>query len=333
MRLITRMAMRWQDKRLSWDPLEYDGVDFITVKPDEIWTPDIMLQNWAEDWMPLNQIEVLYILHFSRIYIVLKPELKGRCVPDYNRWPFDEHTCHFTLKPEYLGNELNLKLDQKNNSSLVDLLPHPEWELLNATAIRKENTYGKWTEVSIILTFTVRRYSTILVIICVLPAFAYIILTCSVFWLHSTSAGIIVLFLTLSTQCLFLQFIGYKINSNGRIIPKIVKFYSYSIILSTIVFSLIVLMRSMMKWTAKPVWLQPLTNLLLTNRVTQVILLNDFDPKSVASILESGEDEGLSLVSSPAEGQQWHMFSEIINKITFFSIIVVYIYLFNHFIL
>lgn len=52
-----------------------------------------------------------------------------------------------------------------------------------------------------------------------------------------------------------------------------------------------------------------------------------------AALLESGDDEGLTLVSKAVRGQQWQMFAEIINKVALILILPLYILLFVHFII
>ena len=36
----------WMDYQLMWDPKQYGGIDFaLRIRPDLLWTPDIVLFN------------------------------------------------------------------------------------------------------------------------------------------------------------------------------------------------------------------------------------------------------------------------------------------------
>lgn len=35
----------WNDYKLKWAPVEYDGIEFIRVPSNKIWRPDIVLYN------------------------------------------------------------------------------------------------------------------------------------------------------------------------------------------------------------------------------------------------------------------------------------------------
>lgn len=35
----------WNDYKLRWDPVEYDGIETLRVPAEKIWKPDIVLYN------------------------------------------------------------------------------------------------------------------------------------------------------------------------------------------------------------------------------------------------------------------------------------------------
>ena len=40
------LKKEWKDKYLSWDPVQYNGTSrTINIDPENIWFPDILLQN------------------------------------------------------------------------------------------------------------------------------------------------------------------------------------------------------------------------------------------------------------------------------------------------
>lgn len=45
----------WNDYKLRWVPVEYDGIEYIRVPSNKIWRPDIVLYNkWVKRFIPLT---------------------------------------------------------------------------------------------------------------------------------------------------------------------------------------------------------------------------------------------------------------------------------------
>lgn len=42
---ISSILQVWNDYKLRWAPVEYDGIEFIRVPSNKIWRPDIVLYN------------------------------------------------------------------------------------------------------------------------------------------------------------------------------------------------------------------------------------------------------------------------------------------------
>lgn len=54
----------WTDYRLTWDPNDYDQINFIAVEHHEIWYPDIMAYNKYVQMSNKNvTCMVNYVLH------------------------------------------------------------------------------------------------------------------------------------------------------------------------------------------------------------------------------------------------------------------------------
>lgn len=38
---VFHVTKAWVDEFLTWDPEVYDGVDFVSLRKDDIWIPDV----------------------------------------------------------------------------------------------------------------------------------------------------------------------------------------------------------------------------------------------------------------------------------------------------
>ena len=49
MKLKIWVRMQWANELLKWDPEEWSGIDTLKVKPDLVWTPDIVILNQVQN--------------------------------------------------------------------------------------------------------------------------------------------------------------------------------------------------------------------------------------------------------------------------------------------
>ena len=47
------LVLRWLDKNLRWNPLDWGGIDMIYTMPENIWTPDLNITNMT-NWETVN---------------------------------------------------------------------------------------------------------------------------------------------------------------------------------------------------------------------------------------------------------------------------------------
>ncbi|VDM66828.1 unnamed protein product [Strongylus vulgaris] len=100
----------WIDKRLSWDPKSYGGVNVLYVPYEMIWVPDIVLYNNADSYYNIT-ISTKATLHFTGQVTWEPPAIfKSMCQIDV-RWCA---TCHYIQpKPFYKIRPAFLKRTRK----------------------------------------------------------------------------------------------------------------------------------------------------------------------------------------------------------------------------
>ncbi|XP_020613156.1 neuronal acetylcholine receptor subunit beta-3-like [Orbicella faveolata] len=99
----TIITQKWNNPYLRWNPADYDGIQKILVDPNEIWVPDIVLENNADD-------EVVQAGHLEkfRSWVLLKSDgnntwlspatFKSTCTLDVQFFPFDKQRCNMVFR-------------------------------------------------------------------------------------------------------------------------------------------------------------------------------------------------------------------------------------------
>ncbi|XP_020613155.1 neuronal acetylcholine receptor subunit beta-3-like [Orbicella faveolata] len=99
----TIITQKLNNPYLRWNPADYDGIQKILVDPNEIWVPDIVLENNADD-------EVVQAGHLEkfRSWVLLKSDgnntwlspatFKSTCTLDVQFFPFDKQRCNMVFR-------------------------------------------------------------------------------------------------------------------------------------------------------------------------------------------------------------------------------------------
>ena len=129
------LPMGWYDERLSWDPAHYGNVTDIRANPSQIWVPDIVLYNPADNNFKISkaveqQVEVRI---FNNGMIRWTPPIKYviSCPLRLKFFPFDVQMCHLHMGSwvhsidrivlhEYSWNMSNTEYFKENNIWFVE---------------------------------------------------------------------------------------------------------------------------------------------------------------------------------------------------------------------
>ncbi|XP_029437426.1 neuronal acetylcholine receptor subunit alpha-7-like isoform X2 [Rhinatrema bivittatum] len=166
------LQMYWYDCYLRWNQSDYPGVKNLRFRADQVWTPDILLYNSAnEDFDSTFHTNVL--VNSSGYCQWLPPGIfLSSCKIDVRWFPFDIQTCALKFGSwSYDGWLLDLQL---MDADISGYLPNGEWDLVGVPGSRNEIFYNCCKEPYPDVTFhiTMRRrtlyYALNLLIPCVL---------------------------------------------------------------------------------------------------------------------------------------------------------------------
>uniref|UniRef100_A0A667XCL9 Neuronal acetylcholine receptor subunit alpha-7 n=1 Tax=Myripristis murdjan TaxID=586833 RepID=A0A667XCL9_9TELE len=166
------LQLYWTDIYLSWNPDNYPGVQNLRFPSDQIWTPDILLYNSADERFDAT-FHTNVLVNASGYCQYIPPGiLKSTCYIDVRWFPFDVQKCDLKFGSwTHNGWLLDLQMLDVDTSTYI---PNGEWDLVGVPAKRNELYYECCKEPYPDVTFTVtmrRRtlyYGLNLLIPCVL---------------------------------------------------------------------------------------------------------------------------------------------------------------------
>ena len=90
------VGLRWRDELIDWDPADYGDVETITVAASDVWLPQFIVQNSAEDdQRVLRHLEhdVVRLNSSGHLHLVHQDRYTAVCGMNFKYYPFDEQTC------------------------------------------------------------------------------------------------------------------------------------------------------------------------------------------------------------------------------------------------
>ncbi|XP_067928131.1 neuronal acetylcholine receptor subunit alpha-10-like [Watersipora subatra] len=222
------MEVTWIDKRLSWNASHYGGISSIIVPAEQLWLPDMALQNSANDIYHSSLVENKFrvsIYSDGSIFWVPGGKYYTNCELDISYFPFDDQKCelHFT-NWAYNGNQMNLSV-QASNISLDNYQVNGEWDIVTTRAHRQEKFYaccGDTPYPSIYFTIYMRRKYLFYITNIIAPCVMLSVLISLVFYLPPESGEKVSLGITCLLSCIvFLLLIAESIPKRSDSVPII----------------------------------------------------------------------------------------------------------------
>ncbi|MBN3310252.1 ACHA7 protein, partial [Amia calva] len=172
--LITNawLQLYWTDVYLTWNPEQYPGVQNLRFPSNQIWVPDILLYNSADERFDATFHTNVLVNASGACQYIPPGILKSTCYIDVRWFPFDVQKCDLKFGSwTHNGWLLDLQMLEVDISTYIS---NGEWDLVGVPGKRNELYYECCKEPYPDVTFTVtmrRRtlyYGLNLLIPCVL---------------------------------------------------------------------------------------------------------------------------------------------------------------------
>ncbi|CAD1472742.1 unnamed protein product, partial [Heterotrigona itama] len=318
----------WNDAHLTWKASDYDGVNFIHIRSDEIWVPDLSVYNSGDMTFDQTGIPPTTCLIFNTGSVSCVPSVKhvAKCSTDFSSWPYDTHRCRIIFGSwSHSGEEVNFHLDKKG-FQMDGFTNNTEWDfkVVNVyKVLKKYKCCPNDTYPMIVYEFTVSRHYGIMHTTYITPAIAMMLLTLTVLWLDSRSTermAIAGVNLICHMLCIF--------DLHWQL-PHNVLYYRDSLAIAVFALVLTAVLRKMQGMSIEvPYWISTTTSFILSNRAGRFLILTDDDSKSSSRGILGGETEDSSDLpksSTEPRGSSWRHFAAIIEWLSFFVVIFTYV--------
>lgn len=132
----------WQDNGLIWNKDNYGGVADVRLPVSQIWTPDIVLYNYADTRLEEKR-EVLAVIS-SDGKVRWRPSCiyKSTCQINIQNFPYDHQNCHMKFGSwTYDGDSIDIQFLDKPEINRELFLTSNEWDVISTEGQRNEKKY------------------------------------------------------------------------------------------------------------------------------------------------------------------------------------------------
>lgn len=150
---------------MIWNPAEYGNLTEIRLPPDQLWKPDVILFNSADENFDARFPVNFVVQHTGEVLHSPPAIIKSSCNIDITWFPFDEQLCTLTYGSwTYKGRELDLfidtdGLDEINQMDLTYYVTNGEWDLVQTPARRVSRSFEGSMYVELYYDLHLRRKS------------------------------------------------------------------------------------------------------------------------------------------------------------------------------
>ena len=148
----------WNDCFLTWNTSKYDDIEATVVPSDDIWLPDIAIENSVFRANDYGQKETLaYVSFDGEVAIWPEGTFTTGCKTNLRRYPFDTQVCEVRISTWlYTNVEVNLtSIDEK--LSFYDFEGNAAWDLIETDIVSKQSFFEDEPYSIIIVSITLRR--------------------------------------------------------------------------------------------------------------------------------------------------------------------------------
>ncbi|KAM9318739.1 neuronal acetylcholine receptor subunit alpha-10a [Pholidichthys leucotaenia] len=217
----------WFDAHLKWNKEDYDGLDTIRIPGSNVWRPDIVLYNSADDHFTGPMDTNVVIRHDGQMMWDSPAITKSSCKVDVSFFPFDAQQCRFTYGSwTYNGNQLDIQ-NAMDSADLADLVDNVEWEVLGMPAKRNIILYGCCADPYPDVTYTLKlkRRASFYVFNLLIPCVMISFLAPLGFYLPADSGEKVSLGVTVMLALTVFQLLVAEIMPPSESVPLIGKYY------------------------------------------------------------------------------------------------------------
>ena len=230
----TWLTLKWKDPFLSWEgQARYENVSAVYLQQNQVWKPDYVLLNSAENIKLLGKSDLGVIVERDGT-VLWEPgqTFRSICEVNINLYPFDSQLCKFwfgswTYYNEIDGNvtlpEIGLNAYQENG----------KWEVLGSNGSSGLIAYDYFSQPTLLFKLYLRRRRTYYLLTICIPIMILSIINCLVHVLPADSGEKMSFCMTvLLSYLVFVSFLNDSLPSTSKTVSLLVMYLVLAITLS-----------------------------------------------------------------------------------------------------
>lgn len=246
----------WRDEMLSWEPNDYQQLRQIHMNPNEVWKPDIVLINTA------NQDNLLNIFTDSEILVnstgdvtwITMGLLRSKCPIWAYDYPFTVRpvSCRLTFcSLIYQSHEVNITTPGNEFFLAGPWMVNPRLQFINSTGERYERFYEGYGTYSFeSLTVQLKRRDNAMPMIVRIPTLAAISMVLCMFFLPVTwTVRIHLALVAIFIELLLILYIGLQLGINTIGLARPISYLRDDLFLSSLALLLTLVFRRLLVLT------------------------------------------------------------------------------------
>ncbi|ESO95525.1 hypothetical protein LOTGIDRAFT_56631, partial [Lottia gigantea] len=178
------LKLMWIDELLQWDRDDY-GIEYITIPDSRRWTPKLMTLNSMNKRSIFSDETHPYLMSYEgKAEWLPATYFTIYCQLDMTNFPFDEQTCEFYILPiDFQTDQLTLYFE--NQPDLKILQENGEWDVVRLEG--EELSSKSLSRQRLVVTITLKRRSTFMLLNVFLPVIVLSFLNVAVFVVPTNS--------------------------------------------------------------------------------------------------------------------------------------------------
>ncbi|XP_069480523.1 neuronal acetylcholine receptor subunit beta-4 isoform X2 [Ambystoma mexicanum] len=227
------LNQEWVDYRLTWEPIEYDGIKKLRIPANHIWLPDIVLYNNADGTYEVSLYTNAIVQNNGSIFWLPPAIYKSACKIEVKHFPFDQQNCTLKFRSwTYDHMEIDLVL-KTGWARMDDFSPSGEWDIVELPGRRTVNPLDP-TYVDVTYDFIIKRKPLFYTINLIIPCVLITSLAILVFYLPSDCGEKMTLCISvLLALTVFLLLISKIVPPTSLDVPLIGKYLMFTMVLVT----------------------------------------------------------------------------------------------------
>ncbi|XP_067004615.2 neuronal acetylcholine receptor subunit non-alpha-3 [Anabrus simplex] len=309
----------WKDALLTWNPDSNSGIADLRIESDDVWVPDVSMYSMGETGGVYHRMPstTCYLNNDGQINCAPPTSYAAYCAPNLARWPFDTQKCLVEMGSwTHGGKELYLTLDG-NGIMVEDEVINREWDLLHVEGKHRSFITANDTFPYLEFTIILRRHAGCYAATVVVPAFVLAAMTILMFFLDPLSSERLSLgCMNILAHCLYMQYLGIILPSNGDSTPLIVAFFRDSLLLLGMSLLTTVTLKVMLAAErAPPAWISSAVDWVLETPPGRLIILNQWSSQNSAATLGADGSETEEGSTNPLKKKPWLSSAILLDRV------------------